>query len=137
MEAEFSFQIDRAWGLVRIRMSGLFTPGDIAAFLEARRRAHDELGCAPNRHLTLNDVRGMKIQSQDVVAAFRAMLADPAFRSRRLAFAAAQTLARSQLMRALDGREARCFEQVEDAEAWLFAGEVNQVEAPPLRYATR
>src|ERR1044072_6827688 len=121
MEAEFSFQIDRAWGLVRIRMSGLFTSGDIAAFLAARRRAHDELGCAANAHITLNDLRGMKIQSQEVVAAFREMRAHPAFRSRRLAFVASQTLARSQLMRALDGREARCFEHVEEAEAWLFA----------------
>ncbi len=111
-------------------MAGLFTPGDIDAFVAARRRAHDELGCAPNRHVTLNDVRGMKIQSQEVVAAFRAMLADPAYRSRRLAFVAGQTLARSQLMRALDGRDARCFEQVEDAEVWLFAEEV---EAEPVR----
>ena len=115
-------------------MAGLFTLGDIGGFLEARQRAHDELGCAPNQHVTLNDLRGMKIQSQAVVAAFRAMLADPAFRSRRLAFVAGQTLARSQLMRALAGRDACCFETIEDAEAWLFAEEV---EAPLRRYATR
>lgn len=115
-------------------MAGLFTPGDIHAFLEARQRAHDELGCAPNQHITLNDLRGMKIQSQEVVAAFGALLADPAYRSRRLAFVAGQTLARSQLMRALNGRDARCFEDLEEAEAWLFAGEM---ERPQLRYATR
>jgi hypothetical protein len=135
MDADFSFTIDRSRDLVRIRMAGLFTIGDIAAFLEARRRAHDELGCAPNRHVTLNDLRGMKIQSQEVVATFRAMLADPAYRSRRLAFVAGQTLARSQLMRALDGREARCFEHVEEAEDWLFAEEM--AERPAPRYATR
>ncbi len=111
-------------------MAGLFTPGHIDAFLAARQQAHDALGCAPNQHLTLNDLRDMKIQSQEVVAAFRAMLADPALRSRRLAFVAAPTLARGQLMRALAGRDARCFEQVEDAEAWLFAEEV---EAEPVR----
>jgi len=115
-------------------MSGLFTLDDIAVFLAERRRAHEELGCAPNQHMTLNDVRGMKIQSQETVAAFRDMLADPAYRSRRLAFVAGQTLARSQLMRALDGRDARCFEDIEDAETWLFAEE----EALPLRrYASR
>jgi hypothetical protein len=134
MDAKFSFRIDRAWDLVRIQMSGLFTARDIAAFLDARRRAHEELGCAPNEHITLNDLRGMKIQSQDVVSAFREMLADPAYRSRRLAFVAGQTLARSQLMRALDGRDARCFDNPEDAEAWLFAG---AMERPQLRYATR
>ena len=137
MDAEYSIEIDRSRDLIRIRMGGLFTLDDIAAFLEARRRAHAELGCAPNQHLTLNDLRTMKIQSQDVVAAFRNMLADPAFRSRRLAFVAAQTLARSQLMRALDGRDARFFDYIEDAEAWLFAEEADEAEAPPRRYAVR
>ncbi len=134
MNASFSFQVDRMRDLVRIRMAGLFTHADIAGFLDARRRAHDELRCAPNQHLTLNDLRDIKIQSQEVVAAFREMLADPALHSRRLAFVAGPTLARSQLMRALDGRDARCFDNLEDAEDWLFAGEM---ERPALRYATR
>jgi len=121
MNASFSFEVDRARELVRIRMSGLFTPADIAAFVEGRRQAHAQLGCAPNRHLTLNDVREMKIQTQEIVAAFREMLSDPAYRSRRLAFVAAPTLARGQLLRALQDRDARCFETIEAAEAWLFA----------------
>lgn len=123
MTATFTFQVDRARDLVRIQMSGLFTPDDIATFLEARERAHAELGCAPNRHLTLNDIRQMKIQTQEVVAEFRLMLSDPAYRSRRLAFVAAPTLARGQLLRALQDRDARCFETIEAAEAWLFAEE--------------
>jgi len=104
-------------------MAGLFTRKDIAAFLEARERAHAELGCAPNMHVTLNDVTDMKIQSQEIVAAFRMMLSDPAYRSRRLAFVAAPTLARGQLLRALQDRDgqARCFNTVEEAEAWLLA----------------
>ncbi len=135
MDANFSFSIDRARDLVRIKMAGLFGLQDIAAFLEARRRAHAGLDCGANEHVTLNDVRDMKIQSQVAVAAFREMLADPAWRSRRLAFVASQTLARSQLMRALDGRDARCFDDPDEAEAWLFAEEV---EAPLLRrYASR
>ena len=135
MKAAYSFRIDRARGLVRIQMSGLFTMADIAGFLEARQRAHAELGCRPNQHMTLNDLRSMKIQSQEVVTAFRELLADPAFRSRRLAFVAAQTLARSQLMRALDGREARCFDSVGEAEAWLLAEEADEMPQP--RYAIR
>jgi hypothetical protein len=123
MDASFSFQIDRSRDLVRIKMAGLFTPADIAAFLEGRAKAHAQLGCAPNRHITLNDVREMKIQSQEIVAAFREMLSDPAYRSRRLAFVAAPTLARGQLLRALQEREARCFDSLETAEAWLFAEE--------------
>lgn len=133
MNASFSIQTDRALDLVKIQMSGLFTSADIAAFLEARRRAHAELRCGPNQHRTLNDVRGMKIQLQDAVSAFRLMLSDPAYRSRRLAFVASQTLARSQLMRALADRDdARCFDSIEEAEAWLLGDEST---AMPLRRA--
>lgn len=121
MGAQFSFQIDRSRGLIRITMAGLFSHEAIADFLEARRQAHAELGLPPNAHLTLNDVRGMKIQAQDVVEAFREMLAAPEYRSRRLAFVANPTLARSQLMRALSNREAQCFEDPAIAEAWLLA----------------
>lgn len=130
MSATFSFDIDKARSLVRITMAGLFTPADIRDFLDERRVAHARLDCGPNMHLTLNDVRGMKIQPQESVAGFQEMLAAPEYRSRRLAFVAARTLARSQLMRALSNREARCFEDIAHAEAWLFADER---DSAPLR----
>lgn len=121
MDAHYTFEVDPARSLIRIRMAGLFTLADVSAFLRDRRNAHARLRCAPNQHLTLNDLRGMKIQLQEVVGAFGDMLAAPEYRSRRLAFVASPTLARSQLMRALSGRDARCFEDIAKAEAWLFA----------------
>lgn len=123
MSASYSIDVDVPRDLVRITMSGFFAADDIAAFLATREAAHARLTCAPNRHVTINDLRGMKIQSQEVVDAFRAMLAAPRFRSRRLAFVAGPTLARSQLFRALAGRDARVFESAALAEAWLFAGD--------------
>lgn len=121
MSADFTIDVEPEHDLVRIRMSGFFTSEDINAFLAARASAHAGLTCGPNQHLTLNDLRGMKIQAQDSVETFRTMLADPAYRSRRLAFVMGKTLARTQLNRALDRRYARCFEDVPTAEAWLFA----------------
>jgi hypothetical protein len=122
MSATFAFDVDASRDLVRIKMSGFFTLEDIDAFLAARRKAHAMLTCGPNEHLTLNDLRGMKIQSREAVDSFQQMLADPAFRSRRLAFVVALTLAQSQLYRALDGRDACCFEDPSAAEAWLLSG---------------
>lgn len=122
MPAEFTIDVEPARDLVRIRMGGFFTAEDIDTFLVARAEAHRRLVCAPNQHLTLNDLREMKIQSQDSVEAFRAMLADPAYRSRRLAFVIGATLARTQLERALDRRVARCFDDPWPAEAWLLSG---------------
>lgn len=124
MSADFSITVEPERDLVRIRMSGFFAEEDIQRFLAARREAHARLTCAPNEHLTLNDVRDMKIQSQEMVEAFRSMLAsDSAFRSRRLAFVVSPTLARTQLMRAVDRRDARCFEGPWAAEAWLYTGQ--------------
>lgn len=124
MGAVYSFQVDPSRNLVRIRMGGFFTREEIAAFVVARDAAHRQLTCAPNQHVTLNDIRDMKIQSQDIVEAFRDMLAAPAHRSRRLAFVVSPTLARTQVMRALDRRAAQCFEDIWRAEAWLFAEDV-------------
>jgi hypothetical protein len=123
MDARFTLEIDAGRDLVRVTMTGLFTPADVDAFFVARRRAHAKLTCGPDQHVTLNDVRGMKIQPQATVAAFQALLAAPEFPSRRLAFVVAPTLARSQLMRALDRRRARCFTDLDEAEAWLFSAE--------------
>jgi hypothetical protein len=120
MDARFSFQVDPSRDFVRIAMSGLFSPDDIAAFVEARREAHGRLCCRPNAHVTLNDVRRLKIQPQETVAAFREMLAAPDCRSRRLAFVTGPTLARNQLLRALGSRDARCFDDPITAEAWLL-----------------
>ena len=128
MEAKFSFAVDPPRGLVRIAMSGFFTLPDIHAFLEARREAHEALGCAPNQHLTLNDIRGMTAQPQTIVDAFEAMLAAPEARSRRLAFVATSTVARSQAFRAVANRHARCFTDPAEAEAWLLAEDEDVTE---------
>jgi hypothetical protein len=123
MSARFSFDVDPRLDLVRIKMSGFFAPKDVAAFLAERRKAHAQLLCGPNEHLTLNDLRGMKIQPSESVDQFREMLAAPQFRSRRLAFVVAPTLAQGQLLRALAGRHARFFEDAVIAEAWLIGGD--------------
>ena len=122
MSADFSITAEPARDLIRIRMSGFFGMDDIQRFIRERRKVHAQLTCGPNEHLTLNDIRDIKIQSQDIVDAFRALLADPAYRSRRLAFVVAPTLTRTQLFRALDSRSARTFEDPWEAEAWLYTG---------------
>src|SRR3954452_5799044 len=120
MDARFSIQVDPSRDFICIAMSGLFSLQDIADFVEARREAHRQLLCPRNAHVTLNDLRRLKIQPQETVAAFREMLAAPDYRSRRLAFVAGPTLARNQLLRALGSRDARCFDDPINAEAWLL-----------------
>lgn len=131
MSAFYSISVDPVRSLVKIKMAGFFTLDDIEAFLAARTDAHAALRCPANAHLTLNDLRGMKIQSGDVVEAFGAMLAVPIHRSRRLAFVVDTTLALNQLMRASAGRDVQCFEDPAQAEAWLL----DEVAMPAHRAA--
>ena len=123
MEPKFSFETDRSRGLIRITMAGFFTVDNIRDFLKARDEAHQALGWAPNRHLTLNDVRGMTAQPQTIVDAFAEILAAPEKRSRRLAFIVGPTFVRAQVFRALSLREAKCFTDPALAEAWLLAAD--------------
>jgi hypothetical protein len=127
--AHFTVRAEPSRDLIRIKMTGFFTPSDIQAFYDARAAEHARLTCGPNQHVTLNDLTEMKVQSQDVVAAFQNLLADSVYRSRKLAFVVDRTLARSQLMRALNGRTAKCFENRAEAERWLFAHDPAMVAA--------
>ena len=107
-------------------MSGFYEAADIAAFVEARKKAHAELGMAPNAHMTLNDLREMKVQSQDTVRAFQAILTAPEYRSRKLAFVVDRNLAAMQLERTLVARAAHIFTDVASAVRYLFADEKAQ-----------
>lgn len=130
MAPYFDIDVDIARDLVMIRMGGFFGPEAIAAFTKARNEAHARLKCGPHQHLTLNDVSGMSIQSQEMVVAFQRLLDDPTHRSRKLAFVHASTLARLQLQRAAASRDVAYFRTAEEAEAWLFGDEIVTAPAP-------
>jgi hypothetical protein len=129
MEAAFSIDVDASQSLVRIVMSGFFAMEDIVRFVAARDQAHHLLNCAPNAHVTLVDIRGMKIQSQDSVESFKHVLNNPKFASRRLAIVVAQSLARMQIKRAASDRDAYYFDSIEGAEAWLLAPDAATADA--------
>jgi hypothetical protein len=76
MQPSYSFSVDVPRDLLRITMSGLFMIEDIARFCEARNGAVAHLTCPRGQHVTLVDIRGMKIQTQESVDQFKAVLAD-------------------------------------------------------------
>lgn len=132
MSGHFKIEVDTVRNMIRVKLAGMLGADEVRAFLAERAAAHRRLTCGANRHRSLADIRELKIQTQESVAAFRSVLADKAYHSHRLAFVAAPTLARSQMMRALGSRDARCFETVEAAEAWLMAepGRADASSAP-------
>jgi len=121
MTATYAVSVESQLDLVRITLAGFFAEADVRAFVAARNDAHRQLRCGPNQHLTLVDIRDMKIQAQEMVGVFQQVLASPEHRSRALAFVVSPTLARTQLMRAVNGRDMCFFECEAEAKAWLFA----------------
>ncbi|WP_288015776.1 hypothetical protein [Blastomonas sp.] len=121
MDAIYKVEVDPVGNIVRHYLAGFFEPTDVEAYIAARNTAHDKLTCGPNEHVTLVDVRDMKIQQQDIVKAFGGVLADSRHRSRKLAFVVALSLARMQLLRATSSRDAQYFTDPDKAEAWLMA----------------
>lgn len=120
MTATFCVTAEPARDLIRIKLDGFLTPELTADFFRARNEAHRKLRCAPNQHVTIADVRGMAIQAHDIVQRFQSMLADPAYRSRRLAIVTPSTLARMQVHRASGNPHARFFADPGEAEAWAL-----------------
>ena len=123
MRDKFTFTLDRDRGLVRITMHGFWGLKDVEAFFETRRKVLAELGLPRNQHMTLTDLRGMKIQAQDVILSFQQGLAVPEEKARRLAIVVDAAMARAQANRAIASVDTRYFTEIEPAEAWLFAGE--------------
>lgn len=121
MEARFSIANDVAHGLMRITMSGFFEPADIASFVAERDAAFRQLKTRPNEHLSLVDIRAMDIQASESVMGFQQVLADPRYRSRRIAFVVGRSLAAMQIRRAAKGRDTQFFDELDEAEAWLLA----------------
>jgi len=120
-QACFTIDVDPTLDLVRVCMTGFFSVADVADFQSELLSAHRQLRCAHRGGpLTLNDIRGMAVQSQDVIKRWGDFLSDPGHRSRRLAFVVSSALARMQLQRAIEGRQAQVFSTTEEAENWLF-----------------
>lgn len=120
MDACFSISVDPDRDLLHITLAGFFSVDDVARFSGAITTGLSQLHCGPNRHLTLVDIREMKIQSQSSVGEFQRVLVNARTRGRAIAFVVAQSLARMQAQRVASERFSAYFETQEQAKNWLF-----------------
>lgn len=126
MNAAYAFTVDPARSCIRLRMGGFFTPADMPGLLAARSGAHAQLLCLPHEHITLIDLRDMKIQAQEMVEAFAGMLSNAGFHGRRLAVVVSPGLLRTQVRRIIQEHAGvQIFESLRMAEAWIFSPAFN------------
>lgn len=118
--ADFSIQVEPAHAVIRLEMGGFFGRNDVLALQRGMEDAVTMLACGPNQHLTLCDVRAMKIQSQEIVSAFAQIVGSSTLCSKRLAFVTGSSLARLQTRRLTDRPGVAFFSDLQAAEAWLL-----------------
>lgn len=106
--------------MLHVEVGGFFVDDKIEALRLTLAATLRTLTCKPNQHVTLCDIRAMKIQAQDAVSAFSDLVNDPGLRSRRLAFVTATSLARVQARRLTDRPGVGFFADAATAKAWLF-----------------
>jgi hypothetical protein len=128
MTPTFTITIEPERKLLRVTLGGFFDLQDVIALENEKRAALLRLGCAQNEHLSLIDVSGCKLQSQDVVQAFQSAIGDKRYMSKRIAFVTGSSLARMQVRRMLERKDAAFFETVEAAEAWLFEADAQAAQ---------
>jgi hypothetical protein len=120
MAYSFEFIPNASLGLVTVRLSGFFSEEAVPSIAAGMSDALKRMSCGKNNHMTLVDATDCQIQSQRIVTEFQKLIGDPAFRSRRLAFATGSSLIKMQLRRLInDASYARIFEDEGSALAWL------------------
>lgn len=121
MNANYSFDVDRARCVVRIKLGGFFGTADVACFSAQLERAQRLLPPTRARHVTLCDISECRIQLQEVVDGFRKLLENPQLMSRRIAFVTGASPAKMQIRRLITRDSARAFDTAAAAERWLLA----------------
>lgn len=121
MTARFEITTDPIRNQLDVVLSGFFTVDDVRRYHAGVNAATGTLSGLPRDQQMVCDVSEMCIQSQEVVAAFQQVMADPRYRQRRVAFVAASTLARKQVQRVIGARTAAILASRAEALAWLDA----------------
>jgi hypothetical protein len=103
---------------IEVKLTGFLTPETGQKFAEAYIGAKAKLSADKSRHRTLFDLSELKIQTQDIVAQFGGMLADPSIRSARLALYVGDSAVRMQLKR-IAHENTEIFDSLADAREWL------------------
>jgi hypothetical protein len=123
MNSGYNIEIDHSRALLSVTLNGFFAYDQVESLRGDLRVAIRQLQCKPGSHVSLFDIRGCKIQSQEVVSAFRSMSDTDRIVARRLAIVVGDSLMRMQLRRMIGPeRDAKTFDDAASARRWLTEG---------------
>lgn len=127
MSAGYHIKAHAPQAMLVVQLEGFFSCEEIESLRHDLRQAIHDLRAPPGDHVSLFDIRKCKIQSQDIVSAFREMSATKGVTARRLAIVVGDSLMRMQLGRIIGPeRNASYFDDVDAAKRWLLkTGDLN------------
>lgn len=117
----FSVKVDLERGVFEMVITGFWSLANVEAFGREIARAAARIAATGRKPVSLCDYTGAAVQTQEVIEAFRALMAKPLVRSRRVAMYTANVMPRMQAERATASRgEFRFFTDRDEAERWLL-----------------
>lgn len=121
--SRFNITSDPIQSMLRIRMTGVWTRGDVLDFVVEEELAAARLPCQPGEHLVLADLSDFNLQTPPVVGLFQEFIRNPALRSKRLALVGGAGMAWIQIQKMMVRDGIAAFDRVETAERWLISGD--------------
>lgn len=115
----YSIQIDKAHSVIEVKLGGLMSLEEVAAYIAELKRAI--LSDGLNSYAMVIDVSDCPIQSQDMIKAMGEHMATMP-KARALAVVTGSSLARMQIRRLFTQSYARIVATVDDGRAWTIAG---------------
>lgn len=129
----FEVRTDHNKRLIYLRMSGVLAVDEALACAAAKEAAVGSLG-PPYVHSTLVDIRGLRLQPQEIFAIFTNFVATTEYKSRKIAIVAGEGTARMQFRRVAERAplrgDMRIFTGASEARAWLSDGAEEPVQQP-------
>ena len=118
MAEHFTIHCDSASGLITMKLSGFWNVAMVDRFAPEWRASVRTIK-AGSRYRCLCDLSDYQTQSQEVAAAFAALLEDDELAADRVALVAVSALTGMQVKRVSGPRKTRVFNNVDAASNWL------------------
>lgn len=116
----YKIQTDSRYRMIQITLSGFIKPDELERFITEEQAAAAEMKGLFGSYVTLVDTTGLKLQSQDILAAFQNFIDNAPHKARKIALVVGQSLSRMQARRLLSNNRLRTFDTMDEATDWLI-----------------
>lgn len=116
----YKIEVDIPFRMLKLTLEGFWTVEVAHRFATEQELAVARLGPPYGTHLTLADVRNFEVQRREVVDVIRNLVVNARSTYRRIALVGQSALSKLQFARIIERDNARIFNNLNEAHAWLL-----------------